>query len=78
MKRIAHTLLAAALFSGFFFSACSSRQQADLLLYNGNIYTVNEEFGKAEAFAVKDGKILEVGTTTAIRNKYQATQELDA
>ncbi|TXK26893.1 amidohydrolase [Pontibacter qinzhouensis] len=78
MKNIIRTLLAAALCSGFLFSSCTRKHAADLIVYNGNIYTVNEQFGKAEAFAVKDGKIVAVGTTADIRNKYQASEELDA
>ncbi len=59
-------------------SACSRGEKADLLVYNANVYTVNAGFEKAQAFAVKDGKILEVGTTADLQNKYQATQEVDA
>ncbi|QCR21707.1 amidohydrolase [Pontibacter sp. SGAir0037] len=78
MNKTLRALTAAALLSSALFSSCTSTQQADLVVFNGNIYTVNESFGKAEAFAVKDGKIIDVGTTEAIRNKYKASEELDA
>ncbi|MBA9077916.1 amidohydrolase [Rufibacter quisquiliarum] len=59
-------------------SSCSQREKADLLVYNANVYTVNSQFGKAQAFAVKDGKIMEVGTSEALREKYSAQEEVDA
>ena len=33
----------------------------DYIAYNGNIYTVNNDFNIASAFAVKDGKFIDVG-----------------
>ena len=39
----------------------TSKKNADLIVYNGNIYTVNEKFDTAQAFAVSNGKIIEVG-----------------
>lgn len=78
MNRSIRQYAAAALFACTLLSSCSSTQEADLIVYNGNIYTVNDSFAKAEAFAVKDGKIMEVGTSAAIRAKYSASEQLDA
>ncbi|WP_242918527.1 amidohydrolase [Pontibacter liquoris] len=78
MKKTFKRYAAALLLSGSFVSGCTSTQPADLLVYNGKVYTVNEAFDKAEAFAVKDGKILEVGTTAELRKKYKPAEELDA
>ena len=36
-------------------------QEADTVYVNGNVYTVNEVFSKASAFAVKDGSFIYVG-----------------
>ena len=36
-----------------------SKQKADLIIYNGKIYTVNDKFDMAEAMAVQDGKIID-------------------
>src|SRR6185503_12165045 len=58
--------------------ACHTRQSADLIMYNGVVYTVDSTFSKAEAFAVKDGKILAVGTDRGILNGFTATQTVDA
>ena len=58
-------------------TSCSVTKQADLLVYNANIYTVDDQFSTTEAFAVKNGKILETGLTKNIRKKYSAPQQLD-
>jgi predicted amidohydrolase YtcJ len=42
------------------------------------VYTVDSSFSKAEAFAVNDGKIVEVGTTKELQNKYEGKEELNA
>ncbi len=39
---------------------------ADLILTNGKVYTVNPAQPWAEAVAVKDGKIIAVGTTKTL------------
>ena len=60
------------------FSCEKDKQQADLIVINANIYTVDNSFSKAEAFAVKDGKIIAVGTTSEIDNTYKANDTLNA
>ncbi|NCT19362.1 MAG: amidohydrolase, partial [Flavobacteriia bacterium] len=40
--------------------SCKSKEKADLIVYNATIYTVNNDFAKADAFAVKDGKFIAV------------------
>jgi predicted amidohydrolase YtcJ len=83
MKKTLRTLAAAALLlSGGLLSSCSSSnvgsEEADLIVFNGTIYTVNDNFDQAEAFAVKDGKIVAVGSLESIRSTYKAKEELDA
>ena len=39
--------------------SCSSKSEVDLIVFNGNIYTVNEGFDTIEAFAVYNGKFIE-------------------
>ena len=58
--------------------ACNSKQQADLIVHNGLVYTVNESFDTAQAFAVKDGKIVAVGKNEDILNNYEAKETVDA
>lgn len=57
--------------------ACNNKEEVDLLVFNGIVYTVDSAFSKAEAFAVKDGKIIALGKND-IRNKYNAKQTLNA
>ena len=56
----------------------SSKEKIDLLVYNANVYTVDSSFSKSEAVAVKDGKILEVGTSADLQLKYDAKESIDA
>ncbi|NVO32191.1 amidohydrolase [Hymenobacter lapidiphilus] len=65
------------------FSACQSggsgnRQPADLLVYNATVYTVDSAFSSAQAFAVKDGKFVGVGTAEELRGQFEAKEEVDA
>jgi len=71
-------LLAFSIFLSVTLPGCHTRQSGDLIVYNGVVYTVDNTFSKAEAFAVKDGKILAVGTDKDILNGYTATQTVDA
>jgi len=57
---------------------CSQKEQADLIVTNANIYTVDSEFQNAEAFAVKDGKFIEVGSSETILEKFESVNSLDA
>jgi len=58
--------------------SCSTKEHVDLIVTNANIYTVNESFENVQAFAVKDGKFLEVGDSEAILAKYEAANNIDA
>ncbi|MCQ2299090.1 MAG: amidohydrolase [Bacteroidales bacterium] len=42
-------------------ASCGTKNVADLLLVNGNIYTVDEQFSSASQLAIKNGKIVYVG-----------------
>lgn len=53
--------------------SCSKKEKVDIIIINANIYTVNANFDKAEAFAIKNGKIIDVGTTLEIQSKYAPT-----
>ena len=57
--------------------ACNTKEQVDLLVFHARIYTVDEHFSMAEAFAVKDGRFVAVGSTVDIRAKFTSVQELD-
>ncbi|MBM3400869.1 MAG: amidohydrolase [Bacteroidetes bacterium] len=51
------------------FISCNSQEQADLIVHNAVVYTVDEQFSVAEAFSIRDGKILETGSLKAILKK---------
>jgi predicted amidohydrolase YtcJ len=50
----------------------------DTIVINANIYTVNASFDKAQAFAIKDGKFVEIGLNSDIQNKYESFKVIDA
>ena len=59
-------------------SSCDSKQKVDLIVTNAKVYTVDEGFSIAEAFAVKDGKFEAIGTTSEITSTYESNEILDA
>ena len=64
------------IFSLIIFSC--SKQKADLIVFNSNTYTVNEKFEKVEAFAIKNGKFIAVGTTEEIQANYRSKETINA
>ena len=58
-------------------ASAQSKQKISLLLYNGKIFTADENYSLAEAVAVDGEKIVAVGTSAELRNKYQAAKEID-
>lgn len=60
--------------------SCQQKKEynADLLVKNGRVYTVDQQFSVAEAFVVRDGKILAVGKTDDLEKKYLAKTVIDA
>ncbi len=61
-----------------FLASCNSKQNADLILHHGKVYTVDSAFSTVEAFAVKDGKIIATGTSEEILKTYKADSTIDA
>lgn len=54
------------------------KEQVDLIVLNSNTYTVNNDFNKAEAFAIKDGLFVAVGNNNEIKGKYESKNIVDA
>ncbi|MBC6492185.1 amidohydrolase [Flavihumibacter stibioxidans] len=73
------TLLPALLIlvSGLF-TACTNPSEADLLVQNAVIYTVDSSFSMAQAMAIKDGKILAIGSNAEIQAAYKGKETIDA
>jgi predicted amidohydrolase YtcJ len=59
-------------------SSCVSKQHADLIVTNANIYTVDNEFNKTEAFAVINGKIVAIGSSNDINSKFDSANSFNA
>ena len=55
---------------------CSQKPAADLILFNGKIYTVDSTFSIVQAMVVSNGKIVETGSN-ALEAKYQCRQKID-
>lgn len=58
-------------------SACNSAHKADLIVKNAKIYTLDNDFSVQEAFAVKDGKFIAIGSSSDICSKFEAAEVLD-
>ncbi|RXG13350.1 hypothetical protein DSM03_10476 [Leeuwenhoekiella aestuarii] len=52
----------------------SDKISVDAIFINGKVYTVDEEFARAEAFAIKDGKFIGVGLADSIQANYKSGQ----
>ena len=77
MNKIIHSL--AILVWCAFISGCSrSKEKADLIVHNAHIYTVDAGFSIAQAFAVRDGRFVAVGSSSELMSKYEAPMIVDA
>ena len=62
----------------FSMMACQSpKEKADLIIHNALVYTVDEKFSIQQAFAVKDGKFIAIGTDESILEKFEADSIID-
>ena len=66
------------LFSFFLMTSCYKGESVDLIIHNADIHVMNDALDKAEAIAIKDGKIIEVGPERQILNKYTANRIINA
>ncbi|WP_459210599.1 amidohydrolase [Aquimarina rhabdastrellae] len=59
-------------------SSCEEpKKTADTLVYNANIYTVNDVQPKAEAFIIHQGKFEAVGTVAALEKTYEVKEKIN-
>jgi predicted amidohydrolase YtcJ len=62
-----------------FIVACKQKEyNADLLVKNAVVYTVDNKFTTADAFVVSSGKIVSVGKADTLEQKYNAREVIDA
>tara|TARA_B100000768_G_scaffold103629_1_gene96336 strand:+ start:708 stop:2345 length:1638 start_codon:yes stop_codon:yes gene_type:complete len=59
-----------------FFSLFGCKKNVDLIVYNANVYTVNNDFTIVNAIAIKDGLFFDIGGND-ILNKYNAVETYD-
>ena len=52
-------------------------ESVDLIVHNGNILTLDFQNNRAQALAVRDGRIIDLGADRAILNKYRASEYMD-
>ena len=56
-------------------SQCKTKTAVDTLLINGTVYTVDSSFSKAEAVAVKDGKIVATGSSAELQKNIRCKKK---
>jgi hypothetical protein len=61
-----------------FFISFKAAKKVDTIVHNGKVYTVDQKFNTAQAFAIKNGKIVDIGSNKDILKKYTATEIIDA
>jgi hypothetical protein len=59
-------------------SSCYHSQQADLVIHNAVIHSMDEANTVYQAMAVRDGRIVELGPERQIMNRYASTMIYDA
>ncbi len=65
------------IFTWIFLSCKEKKHNMDLIIYNASIYTVDENFTRAESAAIKDGKFVATGSDREILGKYRAASMID-
>src|SRR5687768_8190740 len=62
----------------FGFASCKLREKVPLLVHHAIIYTADTAFSTAEAMAIRDGKIIEMGSNDELLKKYDGAETIDA
>ncbi|MFM7770847.1 MAG: amidohydrolase [Bacteroidota bacterium] len=58
-------------------SSCTPKEEVDLILHNGLIYSLDANNSKYEAMAVRNGKIIALGPEREILNGFKAKEYID-
>jgi predicted amidohydrolase YtcJ len=66
-----------SLFAFVFLASCSFKKNADIIFYNGKVYTVDSDFNIVQAFAIRNGVIRETGSNENILGEYNAKEKID-
>lgn len=76
MKTLISLLLTLSCLS--LFIGCKEKERVDLILHHATVYTVDSTFSLQQAFAVKNGKFLDIGSNESILDKYESEHMVDA
>lgn len=57
---------------------CTTNKEVDLIVFNAQVYTVDSTFTLAEAFAIKNGVFVDIGSSKDMLKKYIAKDKIDA
>jgi predicted amidohydrolase YtcJ len=69
----------AALAATLLFASCAYKnKEADLVVHNARIITLDSESSVQQAMAIKDGRIVELGPEREVLNRYRAADTYDA
>ena len=60
------------------FIRCTSNIEVDLIVHNAKVYTVDSAFTIQEAFAIKNGIFIDIGTNKHILERYKAKEIINA
>ncbi len=60
------------------FLSCRQKANVDLVIHNARIYTVDSVFSIVESIAIKDGRIVETGSSRQVLENYRANAAIDA
>lgn len=58
--------------------SCNSKKNVELIVVNAKVYTVDDNFTIAEAFAIQNGKFVAIGNTETILAQFDAPEVIDA
>ena len=61
-----------------FLSGCMQKtEEVDLIVFNASVYTLDENFTMSESLAIKNGKVVAIGSNQNIKKGYTAKKSLD-
>ncbi|MDQ4122866.1 MAG: amidohydrolase [Acidobacteriota bacterium] len=76
-KLLTLNLLLSILLSSVSIASAQNKRRVSLLLFNGKVFTANENYSIAEAVALNGERIIAVGSSSDLRNQFQAAREID-
>lgn len=59
------------------FALAQTKRRVSLLLFNGKVFTADQNYSTTEAVAIDGERIVAIGKTTDLRRQFQAAREID-